>query len=214
MWKLVEWSASSDVVLVTRPTLNLTRCVVSSPCVALQNKVLTPSTPGSYGFIIDEFSCQIETHEIDRSKGLEARLWLAVALSTVQVAVLFGSVIPQFCGRTSWRWSGASPPVSLPLPRTTREDWHFDGYLAYPHAAKALLTSMPSPGFEPWPYGTAVSVTKLYTGWVPILDLSFNKKIDNCMKKERWNSLVWCHGARAKLFMFAKISDNITIRLP
>ncbi|GFY27280.1 hypothetical protein TNCV_2069001 [Trichonephila clavipes] len=30
------------------------------------------------------------------------------------------------------------PPTSLPLPPTSREDLRFDGYLEYPHAAKAL----------------------------------------------------------------------------
>ncbi|GFW99074.1 hypothetical protein TNCV_3008441 [Trichonephila clavipes] len=29
-----------------------------------------------------------------------------------------------------------------------------------------LQTSTPSPGFEPRPYGTAVSITNNYTGWV------------------------------------------------
>ncbi|GFV44999.1 hypothetical protein TNCV_2082101 [Trichonephila clavipes] len=28
-----------------------------------------------------------------------------------------------------------------------------------------LQTSTPSPGFEPRPYGTTISVTNLYTGW-------------------------------------------------
>ncbi|GFT34009.1 hypothetical protein TNCV_4384611 [Trichonephila clavipes] len=32
-------------------------------------------------------------------------------------------------------WSGS--PTSLPLPRTSREDLWLDGYLEYPHAAKA-----------------------------------------------------------------------------
>ncbi|GFW45239.1 hypothetical protein TNCV_4733471 [Trichonephila clavipes] len=32
---------------------------------------------------------------------------------------------------------------------------------------------MPSPGFEPMPYGTAVSVTNHYTGWAVINELSF-----------------------------------------
>ncbi|GFV04218.1 uncharacterized protein TNCV_918391 [Trichonephila clavipes] len=33
---------------------------------------------------------------------------------------------------------GQSPPTSLPLPPTSREDLGLDGYLKYPHAAKAL----------------------------------------------------------------------------
>ncbi|GFX73925.1 uncharacterized protein TNCV_397361 [Trichonephila clavipes] len=33
---------------------------------------------------------------------------------------------------------GQGPPTSVPLPPTTREDLRLDGYLEYPHAAKAL----------------------------------------------------------------------------
>ncbi|GFV02355.1 uncharacterized protein TNCV_1022831 [Trichonephila clavipes] len=33
---------------------------------------------------------------------------------------------------------GQGPPTPLPLPPTTREDLWLDGYLGYPHAAKAL----------------------------------------------------------------------------
>ncbi|GFX00054.1 uncharacterized protein TNCV_3080501 [Trichonephila clavipes] len=35
-------------------------------------------------------------------------------------------------------WGGQGPPTSLPRPPTTREDLRLDGYLEYPHAAKAL----------------------------------------------------------------------------
>ncbi|GFU17100.1 hypothetical protein TNCV_1853591 [Trichonephila clavipes] len=51
-----------------------------------------------------------------------------------------------------------------PLPPTLREDLRLDGYLEYPHAAKALQASIYSPGLEPRPYGTAVSVTYHY--WI------------------------------------------------
>ncbi|GFU68151.1 hypothetical protein TNCV_248151 [Trichonephila clavipes] len=61
---------------------------------------------------------------------------LAVALSTMQVTIRFGSVPPQFRGRTLWGYQ--KPPTSLPLPQTTREDLRFDGYLEYPHAAETL----------------------------------------------------------------------------
>ncbi|GFW93242.1 hypothetical protein TNCV_2603601 [Trichonephila clavipes] len=33
-----------------------------------------------------------------------------------------------------------------------------------------LQTSMPSPGFDPRPYGTVVSVTNHYTGWEAALN--------------------------------------------
>ncbi|GFV76421.1 DUF4817 domain-containing protein [Trichonephila clavipes] len=38
---------------------------------------------------------------------------------------------------------------TLPLPSTSRENLCLDGYLEYPHAAKTLEASMPSPRFEP-----------------------------------------------------------------
>ncbi|GFY29340.1 hypothetical protein TNCV_4724681 [Trichonephila clavipes] len=47
--------------------------------------------------------------------------------------------------------SGQRPANSLPLPPTSPEDLRFDGYLEYPHAAKALYMNvlyMPSPGFS------------------------------------------------------------------
>ncbi|GFT98299.1 hypothetical protein TNCV_2903961 [Trichonephila clavipes] len=55
---------------------------------------------------------------------------------------------------------GQGPPTSLHLPPTTREDLRLDGYLEYPHAAKALyIDKHPCPpGFEPSPYGTAFIV--------------------------------------------------------
>ncbi|GFV01676.1 uncharacterized protein TNCV_3050691 [Trichonephila clavipes] len=46
----------------------------------------------------------------------------------MQVTVLFCSV----------PWGGEGPPTSLPLPPTTRVDLKLNGYLEYPHAAKAL----------------------------------------------------------------------------
>ncbi|GFT19198.1 uncharacterized protein TNCV_303261 [Trichonephila clavipes] len=61
---------------------------------------------------------------------------LALALSTIQVTVRFCSVPPQFRGRKPW--GGLGPPTSFPFPPTTREDLWQDGYLEYPHAAKAL----------------------------------------------------------------------------
>ncbi|GFX04610.1 uncharacterized protein TNCV_901381 [Trichonephila clavipes] len=54
----------------------------------------------------------------------------------MQVIVRFCSVPPQFRGRKPL--GGQGPPTSLPLPPTSREDLRLDGYLEYPHAAKAL----------------------------------------------------------------------------
>ncbi|GFX30177.1 hypothetical protein TNCV_1962841 [Trichonephila clavipes] len=53
------------------------------------------------------------------------------------------------------------PPTCPPLPPTSRDDLWLYGYLEYPHAAKTLHIykhPFPSPGFEPRPYGTAVSI--------------------------------------------------------
>ncbi|GFS90553.1 DUF4817 domain-containing protein [Trichonephila clavipes] len=52
----------------------------------------------------------------------------------MQVTVRFGSVPPQFRGRTHCGWSEASH-LSSP---STREDLRLDGYLEYPHAAEAV----------------------------------------------------------------------------
>ncbi|GFX81491.1 uncharacterized protein TNCV_4508981 [Trichonephila clavipes] len=64
-------------------------------------------------------------------------LSLAGASSTIQVTVRFSSVSPQFRGRTL-SGGGQRSPTSLPLPPTSRADLRLDGYLEYPHAAKAL----------------------------------------------------------------------------
>ncbi|GFU65523.1 uncharacterized protein TNCV_634461 [Trichonephila clavipes] len=51
----------------------------------------------------------------------------------MQVTVRFCSVPPQFRGENPW--GGQGPP---PLPPTSHEDLRLDGYLEYPHVAKAL----------------------------------------------------------------------------
>ncbi|GFT70966.1 hypothetical protein TNCV_694961 [Trichonephila clavipes] len=45
-------------------------------------------------------------------------------------------------------------------PPTSREDLKLDEYLGCLHGIIHLQTSMPSPGFEPRPHDTVVSVTK------------------------------------------------------
>ncbi|GFX30642.1 hypothetical protein TNCV_4861661 [Trichonephila clavipes] len=80
----------------------------------------------------------------------------------MQVTVRFGSVPPQFRGRTLWGWSEKSR-TSLSLPPTTREDLRLDGYFRVPICR--IQTAMSSPGFEPSPYCTAVSIANHYTGW-------------------------------------------------
>ncbi|GFU06304.1 hypothetical protein TNCV_4765971 [Trichonephila clavipes] len=75
-------------------------------------------------------------------------------------------VSTQILREDTWRLSGASH-------LSTRSTNHTRGLTAQrlfnvPPCRKGtipLQTSMSSPGFEPSPYGTAVSVTNPYTGW-------------------------------------------------
>ncbi|GFU86596.1 hypothetical protein TNCV_3839821 [Trichonephila clavipes] len=60
--------------------------------------------------------------------------------------------------------SAQRPPVSFPLPPISRGDLR----TSCRKNAIPFQTSMPSPGFEPRPYGTSVSVINPYTGWVAI----------------------------------------------
>ncbi|GFU65378.1 hypothetical protein TNCV_4045131 [Trichonephila clavipes] len=76
--------------------------------------------------------CQIKAHEIHRGKKLVLRLLLSAALSTMQVTVLFGSVTPQFSGRSPEGWSRDLLP-------TSGEEFRLDGYLECLHEAQALL---------------------------------------------------------------------------
>ncbi|GFT14434.1 hypothetical protein TNCV_4004101 [Trichonephila clavipes] len=90
----------------------------------------------------------------------------------MQVTVRFCSVPPHFRGRTPWAWSGAS---HLSSPSTN----HTRGLAArrlfrVPPCRKDtihLQISMSSPGFEPSPYGIAVSVANHHTGWATYLTI-------------------------------------------
>ncbi|GFT70367.1 hypothetical protein TNCV_2658141 [Trichonephila clavipes] len=122
--------------------------------------------------------CQIKAHEIHRGRGLDVSLSLAAALSTIKVAVRFGSVLPQFFGRKGVQ----GPPSSLTLPPTSREDMRPDGYFRVPSCCKGtihLQTFMPSLGFVPKPFGTAVNVINHYTGWATQNALAHIGKILN-----------------------------------
>ncbi|GFV60420.1 hypothetical protein TNCV_3470551 [Trichonephila clavipes] len=91
-------------------------------------------------------------------------LRLSLALTTMQVTVRFFSVPPQFRGRKSWEWSGTSHHSSTNHTRERAARRLF----RVPPCRKGsihLQTSMSSPGFEPSPYGIAVSVANHYTGW-------------------------------------------------
>ncbi|GFX60042.1 hypothetical protein TNCV_4557231 [Trichonephila clavipes] len=66
---------------------------------------------------------------------------------------------------------GQGLPTSIPLLPTSREDLRLDGYLEYyKYRADTIHSqkSISSPGFEPSPYGTAVSVANHSTGWATI----------------------------------------------
>ncbi|GFU33152.1 hypothetical protein TNCV_4156691 [Trichonephila clavipes] len=96
----------------------------------------------------------------------KSRLSLAVALSTTQKTVRFGSVAPQFRGSTLWGWSEASHLSFLSTNHT--RGLAVRRLFRVPPCRKGtihLQTSMSSPGFEPSSYGTAVSVANHYTGW-------------------------------------------------
>ncbi|GFU36189.1 hypothetical protein TNCV_191941 [Trichonephila clavipes] len=83
----------------------------------------------------------------------------------MQVTVRFGSVPPQFRGRTLWGWSEASHLSSTYHTRGLAARRLFR-VLPCRKDTIHLQTSMSSPGFEPSPYGTTVSVANHYTGWV------------------------------------------------
>ncbi|GFT11237.1 hypothetical protein TNCV_1143751 [Trichonephila clavipes] len=72
----------------------------------------------------------------------------------------------QFRGRTLWGWSEASrlssPSINLTRGIAARRLFRVPSCRA---GTIHLQTSMSSPGFEPSPYGTAVSVANHYTGW-------------------------------------------------
>ncbi|GFW54584.1 hypothetical protein TNCV_5109581 [Trichonephila clavipes] len=57
---------------------------------------MTRGDLGAEGFELAAFGSEIKAHEIHHGKGLVAHLSLAVALSTIQLTVRFGSVPPQF----------------------------------------------------------------------------------------------------------------------
>ncbi|GFW81741.1 hypothetical protein TNCV_2884151 [Trichonephila clavipes] len=103
---------------------------------------------------------QIEAHEIHYGKRLDVRLSLAVALNTIQVTVRFSSAPPQFGG------SGASH-LSSPTTNLTRGLSACRLFKVPPcrEGTMHLQTSVSSPGFEPRPYGTAVSIANHYTWW-------------------------------------------------
>ncbi|GFT13982.1 hypothetical protein TNCV_2616091 [Trichonephila clavipes] len=63
---------------------------------------------------------------------------------------------------------GQRRPNSLPFFPTSREDLWLDFHFRVPPCSKGtihLQSSMPSPRFEPKPYGTVISIANHYSGW-------------------------------------------------
>ncbi|GFS55549.1 hypothetical protein TNCV_1627701 [Trichonephila clavipes] len=90
---------------------------------------------------------QIETHEIHHGKGLHICLSLAVALAPYRVVRAFHVSSPS-----------TNLTRGLETQRLFRVPPRREGTIH-------LQTSIPSSGFEPRPYGTAVSVINHETGW-------------------------------------------------
>ncbi|GFX06173.1 hypothetical protein TNCV_642191 [Trichonephila clavipes] len=80
--------------------------------------------------------CQIETHEIHHGKGLDCHLSLAVALKTTGDNMILARFQPNFKGEHPG--GDQRSPTSFPVPPTSRSNLRLDGYLEYPHVAKAL----------------------------------------------------------------------------
>ncbi|GFW44676.1 hypothetical protein TNCV_4482211 [Trichonephila clavipes] len=86
--------------------------------------------------------------------------------STLQVTERFSSVSPHFSGRKpcGWLWSSHLSSLSINLTRGLVARRLFK----VPPCREGtiyLQTPMSTPGFEPCPNGTAVSVANHYTGW-------------------------------------------------
>ncbi|GFW15825.1 uncharacterized protein TNCV_1545591 [Trichonephila clavipes] len=94
----------------------------------------------------------------------------------MQMTVQFGSIPPQFIGRTLWGWLEASH-------LTSSSTNHTRGLAArrlfrVPPCRKGtirLQTSMSSPGFEPSPYSTAVSIANHYTDNLVALHFKYDQ---------------------------------------
>ncbi|GFW75990.1 hypothetical protein TNCV_351751 [Trichonephila clavipes] len=78
----------------------------------------------------------------------------------MQVTVRFCSIPAQFRGKNPR--GGKEPPTALPHPPTTRGELRLDDYKCR-KVTIHVQTSMFSPGFEPFLYGTAFSVANHYT---------------------------------------------------
>ncbi|GFX22733.1 uncharacterized protein TNCV_4838701 [Trichonephila clavipes] len=80
--------------------------------------------------------CQIEAHEIHHSLVLDCTHVVSRSLEHHAGDSTFWLASTPIM-RENTR-GGQGSPTSLPLPPTSREGLRLDGYLEYPHAAKAL----------------------------------------------------------------------------
>ncbi|GFW46253.1 hypothetical protein TNCV_2813481 [Trichonephila clavipes] len=112
---------------------------------------------------------QIEAYGIHHGKGLDIHLSLALAFSTIPVTARF---YPKLEGGHPGGESGASN-LSCPVTHLKRELEARRLFRVPPCRAGTthLQTSMSSPGFEPKPYGTVVSVTNHYIEWATCIFL-------------------------------------------
>ncbi|GFX16374.1 hypothetical protein TNCV_32481 [Trichonephila clavipes] len=77
---------------------------------------------------------QIKAYEIHRGKGIVVRLSSAETLSTIAVILRF---LVRFHPNLEREHPVGGQRSLTSLPPTSREDLQLDGYLEYPHAAKA-----------------------------------------------------------------------------
>ncbi|GFU29696.1 uncharacterized protein TNCV_4745321 [Trichonephila clavipes] len=94
--------------------------------------------------VVTNATCLTKSERGQRNSPLlEARIFIpVVSLNFEHLAsdsTIFTRFHPNLEGENPGGGQGA--PTSLPLPSTTREDLRLDGYLEYPHAAKAQYIS-------------------------------------------------------------------------
>ncbi|GFW55988.1 hypothetical protein TNCV_373941 [Trichonephila clavipes] len=100
-----------------------------------------------------------------QGKGIDVRLSLSIALSTMRVTVRLVWFQPMFEGENPEGGVKGSQ-FSSPYPNLTKE---FQALRLFrvdpcPKGTIYLQTSMPFPRFEPRTYGTAVNVDNQYSG--------------------------------------------------
>ncbi|GFT95931.1 hypothetical protein TNCV_312581 [Trichonephila clavipes] len=132
--------------------------------------------------------CQIQAHEIHHGKGLDVRLSLNVALSTMQVIVRFSARFhPNFVEEHSGGRVRDLTPL-FPSNNLTR-GLAVRRLFRVPPCCKGtihLQTYMPSPGFEPRLYGTTLLWFLILLFCVPGIPL-----LDSYIKNFKGNSMLY-----------------------